>query len=129
MYYQSTLPAYDLATPAAGLGEYFQASAGMGEYFQASASPGLAGLGMVCATGICGLGQPETEAAAPEIPIAVAAVVGIGLLALGGYLSYQAGKAMSPPGKNWGGWGVPGMFFGVPWFGVMGIISNTERGR
>ena len=59
------------------------------------------------------------------------AFVAVGVLAVTGILSYQAGKAMAPTKadrKMWGWVGVPvGMLTG-PWgLGVMGIISNSKK--
>lgn len=51
------------------------------------------------------------------------------VLGAGGWLSYQAGKAMAPSGKDktWGWIGVPvGLLTGTLGLGVMGFISNRK---
>jgi hypothetical protein len=134
--------------PMNGLGEYFTPNA-LGEYFHAAStvgSPSMMGLGMIanpCSTGLCGLGADElpdgipdgsgagAAAGAAAGAMVVAAVVGIGMIVVGGWLGYQAGKAMSPPGKNWGVGGIVGGTIlspiALPYFGIMGAISNSMK--
>jgi hypothetical protein len=99
-------------------------------------SPALGALGMYRrAQGCCGLGVDPTTGEGVDVAAGIGAGVGIALLvgglALAGFLSYQAGKAMTPPGKSkktWGWVGVPvGMFTGAPGLGIMGWVSNAKR--
>lgn len=103
-----------------------QASAnGFGAYFtQQPPQPGgvpMSGLGAVGA--IKGMGQPYYGGAGFT-------ALGIAMLGLAGYLSYQAGSAMAPgPArkKTWGWIGVPvGLLTGPIGLGVMGVISNQK---
>lgn len=112
----------------------------------ALASPAVAAANVLRGCGASGCGWTQAMGAddvvAPGAPApssaAVAAasetvgvVVVLGLLAVAGLLSYQAGKAMTPPGsskKTWGWVGVPvGLITGAPGLGVMGWISNAKR--
>ncbi len=121
---------------------YSQAAAGCGVLgcngmgaLSAIGSPALGALGMYRRSqGCCGLGEDPLDTGA-GVAAGVGAGVGIamivGFLAVAGFLSYQAGKAMAPPGgskKTWGWVGVPvGMFTGAPGLGVMGWVSNSKR--
>jgi len=77
-----------------------------------------------------GAGARQMDAGAGAMGGAILAFMVVGIL-IAGALSYQAGKAMTPPGsskKTWGWIGVPvGMFTGGTGLGVMGWVSNAKR--
>ena len=99
-----------------------------------ASNPSCAGLGMMSRSPD-GLGADDGAARAAGMGFGMGAgavvAVGVGILVLGGFLSYQAGKAMAPNragAKTWGWIGVPvGLFTGAPGLGVMGWVSNASR--
>jgi hypothetical protein len=78
-----------------------------------------------------GLGQEEEGIPEPVIGGTAMVALGVGILVVGGFLSYQAGKAMAPSGSKestWGWIGVPvGLFTGTLGLGIMGIVSNRSK--
>jgi hypothetical protein len=125
---QSILPRY---APAAGLGAC--QSVGAVDWL---ASPALATIRMAKNPACNGLGQVTDvdeygAGAAGALAGGTMLVVFVGLTVLAGFLSYQAGKAMTPPGSKkttWGWIGVPvGMFTGASGLGVMGWVSNARK--
>jgi hypothetical protein len=100
-----------------------------------ASNPQCAGLGMMNPRSPDGLGQADEFARGAGMGVGLGAgavvAVGVAILVLGGFLSYQAGKAMAPNragAKTWGWIGVPvGLFTGAPGLGVMGWISNAGR--
>jgi hypothetical protein len=112
------------------MGEYFS---GTGAYFQQQPPPPgqapMSGLGLISPVGRA-IGQFQN---AGIYGGAGGSALALAFLALGGYLSYQAGMAMTPGGskpKTWGWIGVPvGLFTGPIGLGVMGIVSNRRKGR
>jgi hypothetical protein len=122
---QSTLPGYYPSEAVEGFGHL------------AVVSPVLAAARAVRGTGCegCGCGAFGSFGADPADPVPAALtsaqiVGGVVGLALVGFLSYQAGKAMTPGGsskKKWGWIGVPvGLFTGPAGLGVMGWVSNSR---
>lgn len=93
-----------------------------------AASPLLAAIKVL--RGANGLGQDAGPAVPPKPTAGTYAVV-VAFLALGGFLSYQAGKAMTPQGgneKTWSWAAVPvGLFTGVLGLGIMGAVSNAKE--
>lgn len=92
-----------------------------------AASPMLAAI-KVLRAGVHGLGQDPNV---PPKPTAGQYALVAAFLALGGFLSYQAGKAMAPAGsssKTWAWVAVPaGLFTGVIGLGIMGAVSNAKE--
>jgi hypothetical protein len=85
---------------------------------------------------LSGTGQTDALSPVPAPPLPVvdrSMNVGWALVVLGvvGYLSYEVGTAMTPPGSkktNWGLLGIPvGIFTGPIGLGVMAIVSNHGR--
>jgi len=89
-------------------------------------SPAMAALKVARGQPMSGLGDPN----APVVLGAGMIALLVGGIALGGWLSYQAGKAMSPTTageKTWGWVGVPvGLFTGTLGLGIMGAVSNSK---
>ncbi len=88
-------------------------------------SPALAVLKVAKGAPVSGLGGVGPAS------VGVGALVFVaGAVILSGWLSYQAGKAMSPTKageKTWGWVGVPvGMFTGAFGLGIMGAVSNRK---
>jgi len=98
-------------------------------------SPALAATRLAKNPGCRGVGEAMTYDADPGAGAVVASgaviAVVVGLTILSGFLSYQAGKAMTPRGSKkstWGWVGVPvGMFTGATGLGVMGWVSNAKK--
>jgi len=127
----STMPRY---APVDGFGEYEHQQSTLPRYqtITPAVSGVLRGIGSP-ALGVLGaLGQDEAEVPPPERtpPSAAGLVFGLGALALVGWLSYQAGRAMTPSGgdkKTWGWVGVPaGLLTGPVGLGIMGALANKK---
>lgn len=91
-------------------------------------SPLLAGIKALRSGGMNGVGQVVPK------PTTGQWAIFIGVLAVSGFLSYQAGKAMAPSGsdskkeKIWGWVGIPvGLLTGVVGIGIMGAVSNYKE--
>lgn len=124
---QSILPEYDVfAEPPQTLPQFGRPplQAPSVDPRMALVSPAVAAYQMAQGTSVRGLGQAGGAGTGMSLGVAI-----IVLLA-GGYLGYQAGKAMTPSGsseKTWGWVGVPvGMFTGTLGLGIMGMVSNAR---
>lgn len=127
--YASILPNYDVfATPPPAVAP---ARPGPGrDQFQlmgpGSAGPGIAFLASPAGAALRGLGQTDIAPAPPG-----RIILGLGIMAAVGALSYQVGKAIAPGGSSESTWGwiaVPvGLLTGPIGLGVMAIASNRSR--
>jgi hypothetical protein len=139
MYPQaSTLPNYDVfATPPAPAGPYIPGTGFVPEPYRHMTGLGIAAeipTGSPALWAIQNLRRPRAQHGLGQM--GPGAVTGLGIVwtvlavGVGGYLSYQAGKAMTPSGsskKKWGWIGVPaGLLAGPIGLGVMGIVSNRR---
>ena len=138
------------AVPLSGVGEYFAASgmgsgqavplSGMGSFFMQQAPPpgeapmeGLGLLPLISPVGAA-LAQDDNKNDKRDWMGGGAGytAIGLGILAIAGFLSYQAGKAMAPSPANRPTWGWIGVPVGPPTgpigLGVMGLVSNQQRG-